>query len=80
MATQSVLCVEGNGFREAGELISIELTFISGKYLHIKMRNLSPRAVEGRKKDYMFDTISVTARAVTLSALLFMMCCRAVIP
>lgn len=58
VTTQSVLCVEGNGFREAGELISIELTLISCKYLHIKMRYLSLGAVEGGK-DCMFDTISV---------------------
>lgn len=46
VTTQSVFCVEGDGLWETGELITVEFTLISTKYLHIVMRYLTPRAVE----------------------------------
>ena len=42
---EPVLSVEGDGFREAGECVAVELALSSGKQLHIVVENHASRAV-----------------------------------
>lgn len=45
---ESVLCVECDGIWETGECVAVELTLITGEYLHIIVEYLTPRTAGSR--------------------------------